>query len=257
MPKVEVLLHGDPFRTDMGTPGFCSVVLVEGTKRTIVDTGHVGRRSFLQTALQERGLTPADIDVTVMSHAHWDHAQNFDMFDDATMLIHQWERKYAGRPHRNDWATPRWTGAMIDFLSKVEAVEDGYEIEPGVWVMHTPGHSPGSIAVMVETDDGLVAVTGDVLHYGSVALSRVNPLVFWNPDEARRSIDRILETADAIYPGHDRPFRVVSGSIEYLAPRQITLSGIDPNDPGVRFDPSPRVPYVMPGIEEQTVQSLG
>ena len=257
MPKVDVLVHGSPFWTDIGTAGFCSIILVEGQKRTLVDVGHVGRRTFLLEALEKRGLTTADIDVAVMSHAHWDHCQNFDLFDQVPMLVHPSERKYAHKPHHNDWATPKWTGAMIEFQSKVQEVEEGYEIEPGVWIMHTPGHSPGSITVMVETDGGLCAITGDVLHFGSVALSRVNPLVFWNEKQARQSIDRILERADSIYPGHDRPFHVVKGNIEYLTPLNITIKGIAPQDPGVVFDPTPRVPWVMPGIEEQTTESLG
>ena len=256
MPTIDVLLDGYPLRTDVATPGFCSVVLVQGQKRTLVDVGHVGRRTFLQEALKQRGLSPADIDVTVMSHAHWDHSQNFDLFDHAPMLVHPLERKYAHKPHHNDWATPRWTGAMIEFQSRVQEVEEGYEIEPGVWLMHTPGHSPGSIAVMVETNDGVCAVTGDVLHYSNVALSRVNPLVFWNEEQATKSIDRIVEAADAIYPGHDRPFRVVKGEIEYMTPFHLVISGLDPNDPGVTFDPSPRPPWVMPDIQEQTLESL-
>ena len=253
MPKVDVLLHGDSLRTDVGTIGFCSVVLIEGAQRILVDTGHVGRRTFLQAALQQRGLSPADIDLTVMTHAHWDHAQNFDLFDHAPMLIHSHELKYARKPHRNDWATPKWTAAMIDFQSRVQEVEEGYEIEPGIRIMHAPGHSPGSMVVIVDTDNGVAAVTGDVLHYATVALSRVNPLVFWSQEQATRSIDRILETADSIYPGHDRPFRLVKGEVDYMAPRHMTLAGIQPREPGIEFDASPRQPWVMPGIEEQTL----
>ena len=257
MPKIDVLLQGSPLRTEVGVVGFCSVILIEGQKRTLVDVGHVGRRLALQEALQKRGLTPEDIDLTVMSHAHWDHSQNYDLFEHAPVILHPWERKYAHKPHRNDWATPAWSGAMIEHHPNIQEVDEGFEIEPGVRIIHTPGHSPGSISVLVETDDGVCAITGDVLHYSHVALTRKNPLVFWNEAEAAKSIDRILETADLIYPGHDRTFRVVNGEIEYLAPMELTITGISPNDPGVKFDSSPRPAWVMPGIEDQTVESLG
>ena len=256
MPKIDVLLQGSPMRTDVGVVGFCSVVLIEGQKRTLVDVGHVGRRLALQAALDQRGLKPADVDVVVMTHSHWDHSQNYDLFEHAPMLVHGYERKYAHRPHRNDWATPGWSGAMIEHHPTILEVDEGYEIEPGVRLMLTPGHSPGSISVLVETDDGLSAVTGDVLHYSNVALTRKNPLVFWNEEQATRSIDRIVETADLIYPGHDRPFRVVNGEIDYLAPLQLTITGVSPDDPGVHFDTSPRPVWIMPGVEEQTVESL-
>ena len=51
MPTVDVLLHGWNFRTDVGAMGFCSIVLITGEKRIIVDVGHVGRRTFLEQAL--------------------------------------------------------------------------------------------------------------------------------------------------------------------------------------------------------------
>ena len=79
--NVDVLLNGLNFRSDQGTFGFCSISLITaGDKRILVDPGHVGRRVHLLEALQKRGLTPQDIDVTVMTHAHWDHNQNFDLF---------------------------------------------------------------------------------------------------------------------------------------------------------------------------------
>jgi hypothetical protein len=89
-----------------------------------------------------------------------------------------------------------------------------------------------------------------------VALTRKNPLVFWNEEEATRSIDRIVEMADVIYPGHDRPFRIVNGKIEYLEPMSLTLTGVRQDDPGVKFDSTPRPVWIMPGIEEQTTQSI-
>jgi N-acyl homoserine lactone hydrolase len=254
MPTVDVLIEGYPLWSAQGVIGFCSAILIEGDQRILVDTGHVGRRTTLEAALADRGLRPADVDVTVMSHAHWDHAQNFDLFDHAPMLIHSAERKYARQPHRNDWATPQWTGAMIETQSNIVEVEDGHEIEPGVRIAHTPGHSPGSISVLVDTDDGTVAVTGDVLHFARVALTKVNPLIFWNEDQARASIERIIDDADLIYPGHDRPFRLVNGQIEYERPFRLELQGVEPDNPGLTWNSSPREPWVMPGIDEQRLE---
>ena len=111
MPTVEVLLHGESIATNYGSIGYCSTLLVRGDRNVVVDTGHVGRRRALLEALAERDLGPSDIDVAVMTHSHWDHAQNYDVLDSAEVLIHEWERRYARNPHPNDWATPRWTSA--------------------------------------------------------------------------------------------------------------------------------------------------
>ena len=78
MVKIDVLLEGQRFKSRQGVVGYCSVLLFEGRQRTLFDVGHVGRRVVLLEALEQRGLSPADIDTVVLSHAHWDHAQNLD-----------------------------------------------------------------------------------------------------------------------------------------------------------------------------------
>jgi glyoxylase-like metal-dependent hydrolase (beta-lactamase superfamily II) len=255
--SVDVLLNGLNFRSDQGTFGFCSITLITaGDKRILVDPGHVGRRVHLLEALQKRGLTPQDIDVTVMTHAHWDHNQNFDLFYHAPVLVHRLEMKYAHHPHHNDWATPQWTGAMIDHIPNIVEVDEGYQIDPGIGIIHAPGHSPGSMGVTVETDQGLAVVAGDIIHFGGVALSKVSPIIFWSEDQARKSIERVTELAEIIYPGHDRPFRLAGGGVEYMTGQDIILSGLTPDMEGVVFDNPPRPQYVMPGIEEQTLASL-
>ena len=257
MPKLDVLLHGYRMNTQQGIVGFCSIILIEGRKRTLVDVGHVGRRVVLQEALDKRGLSPEDIDLLVMSHAHWDHNQNFDLFEHAPLLMHSWERKYVRHPHRNDWSTPKWTGAMIERHPRIQEVEEGFEIEPGVRVLHTPGHSAGSICLLVETDQGKCILTSDVLLFANQALSRKHPVVFWNQEQAIRSLDRVIEEADVIYPGHDQPFRLVNGEIEYVEQMKLNITGVAQDEPGLEFTTVAPSYYVMPGIEEQTPESLG
>ena len=189
-----------------------------------MDVDHVGRRSALENALNAKGLTSEDIDITILSHAHWDHSQNYDLFPRAPIPVHPLEWKYAHKPYRNDCATPAWSGAIIEFRPKIGEVEEGHVIEPGVILMHTPGHSPGSISVVVETPQGLCAVKGEVLHYSTVALTRKNPLVFLNEMNATQSIDRIVEQADIIYPCQYRAFHVVNRKIEYLAEEKMAVA---------------------------------
>lgn len=251
MPRIDVIAEGSSVNTDQGLLAFCSVILIEGERRVLFDSAHVGRRTFIEAQLQARGLRPEDIDLQVLSHAHWDHVQNCDLFSRAPVLIHHAERRYAQRPHRNDWATPRWTGAMIETFPLVE-VGEGYEVMPGVRVIELVGHSPGSIGLEVETDDGLCVLTGDAIHSAAVARSGRNPLVFWDADRADAAIKRCVDSGAWIYPGHDRPFRLQGGEIEYRYGFQMTMAGIGPGTPGARFveNPPPREVWVMPGAEE-------
>ncbi|WP_067472774.1 MBL fold metallo-hydrolase [Nocardia amamiensis] len=257
-PRLDILLPGFPIGTDQGHPAFCGVFLIEGqdtegaTERILVDAAHVGRRPILNNALAERGLTPGDIDKVVLTHSHWDHVQNIDMFPDATVLIHRDERRYAHMPHANDWATPSWTGLVLEQLA-IEEVADGYEIIPGVRVVDMCGHSIGSIGVLIETEHGRAAITGDALHFAYVAQTKRNPLVFWDEDKANQSIERILDLADVIYPGHDRPFRLTSANeIEYTREHRLTVTGMNPDMSSLAFDRDPEWPvWVMPGVDVQ------
>ena len=108
----------------------------------------------------------------------------------------------------------------------------------------------------METDQGLAVVAGDIIHFGGVALSKISPIIFWSEDQARKSIERVTDLAEIIYPGHDRPFRLAGGDVEYMTAQDITLSGLTPDMEGVVFDSPPRPQYVMPGIEEQTLEAL-
>ena len=83
-------------------------------------------------------------------------------------------------------------------------------------------------------------------------MSGRSPLVFWNETEASESIAKIVSAADVLYPGHDRPFRLVDGAIEYTIPFQLTLTNLSPETDGLQFTQPPSADsWIMPGIEEQ------
>ena len=251
MATVDILLPGMAWGTNVGLPAFCSIILVESQgRRILLDTGHVGRLIYLEEELKKRKLGYEDIDLVFMTHAHWDHAQNFDRFPNAPMLLHPKERKYAQKPHPNDWATPAWTGAALE-THDIQEVQGGDELAAGVTVLDMPGHSPGSIALLVDTDDGVCGLTGDALHYAQVALTGRNPLVFWNEQEANDSIQKMVTAADILYPGHDRPFRLENGEITYVADFELILTNLGPDRPGLSFDTPPREVWIMPGVADQ------
>ena len=162
MPEVELILTGFTSHTDQGRLGFCTVGLIRGDKTIIVDTAHHGRRMMLVQALADRGMSPNDIDMVVLTHAHWDHVQNVDIFKNAQVAVGADELEYAKDPHPTDWAT---SGYFLDMLNRrdVLAVADGQELAPGVRILGTPGHSRGHVSVVAETPAGSVALTGDAL----------------------------------------------------------------------------------------------
>ncbi|SRR5579884_421440 len=225
MPKIDVVLQGFGLRTDQGSIAYCGVTLIQGTKNILVDVAHVGRRELLLQKLKERGLTPNDVDLVFLTHAHWDHMLNIDVFPNARVLIHPNEREYIKHPHAGDWATPRYVTHILE-SHQLQEVREGQEIDEGVTVIETPGHSRGSMALLVRSNGPTAAVTGDAMADSWCATHGLPRLIFWSVDEAKASIRKVLDRAELFYPGHDRPFRILdAGRIQYLERTSIRVFG--------------------------------
>ncbi|MBI4313103.1 MAG: MBL fold metallo-hydrolase [Chloroflexi bacterium] len=210
MPTIDVLLAGMTVNTDQSRLGLCTVTLIRGRTNILVDVAHFGRRLLLHEALANRGLTPDDIHTVVITHAHWDHAQNVDMFPKARYLINRQEVEYSRSPGKGDHATPPYFEATLKGL-RVEDARDGMEIEPGVRIIETPGHTKGHVSVVVDTPQGKAVIAADAFP-DAFTVKRGQPyLIFWNEQDARASVRKIMANGTMIYPGHDRPFRIGEG----------------------------------------------
>src|SRR5690606_30434405 len=85
--KIDLLIPGLPAKADHFLFGICSLVLIRTAGRKILfDTGPFRVRPTLIRALQQFDLTPADIDTIFLTHLHWDHVENLDLFPNAEVL---------------------------------------------------------------------------------------------------------------------------------------------------------------------------
>ena len=212
-PSVITLLNGYSLATDQGNPAFCSIHLVEsGAGRVLFDCGHVGRRARLLAALSDRGLTPADIDTVVLSHGHWDHLQNADLFEHSRVLLHPDELRFLASPSPG---IPRWAKAVLDGLD-VHETGEGDELIPGVKVLELVGHTPGSIGLAVETSEGRAVLAADAVPTAAELRSCRASGHPTDQAKADASVQRVAALADLVYPGHDEPLRISSaGEFEY------------------------------------------
>ncbi|MBI2165755.1 MAG: MBL fold metallo-hydrolase [Chloroflexi bacterium] len=217
MPTIELLQTGFTFVSDQARLGLSTVALIRGHRNILVDTGHQGRRQLLQAALAARGLGPSDIHMVVLTHSHWDHSQNVDLFPRATFCIHHNELDYARNPKPGDFATASYFPAIMR-LYNVQEVVEGQELDPGVRVIETPGHTKGHISLLVDTPQGPVCIGGDAMSDATSAFRGLPGLVFWSEEQARSSIQKMLAASRTFYPGHDRPFRLEANQrVTYLA----------------------------------------
>ena len=249
MPEIDLLLQGFSVNSDQGRLGFCGVSLIRGSRNILVDVSQNGRRDLLVSELRKRGLEPSNIDAVVLTHAHWDHALNVDLFPNAQVYIHPWEREYVKSPHPEDFGTPRYMGMILEQCNLVE-VKEGDEIDDGIRVIETPGHTRGSITLVVQTAQGPVNVCGDALPTAGTALKRMPYIIFWDEDDARQSAVKILEHSRTLYPGHDKPFTLEGDRVKYLRGAGMTMVGTP--DPVSRNFEVSTAPY-----EEQPIFVMG
>lgn len=212
--------------------GVHSLILIRSDRTLLFDTGQYANRLALLDALRARGMTPDDVDAVIMSHLHWDHVLNLDLFRRPPIFVHQRELDYAVSSTRRegDWATPKILPALLDG-KEVKTVSEGDVLAQGVTVMETPGHSPGQISLQVLTDDGPVCLASDAAQ-SARSLARLRPeMVFWDETEAVKSLRKVRDAAPVIYPGHDRPVRFEKGRMTYLMPVHFHLRCVGWSDP--------------------------
>lgn len=223
-PTCDVLVPGSSLKLKSGFLGISTVALLEaGGRKILYDTGGYTSRNALRDALKARGLAPSDIDVVFLSHLHFDHTHNLNMFEHAKVLVSKTEWEYAKNPHPDDDFMPFGIHAYLETLD-LEFYEGEGELEPGLEFFHAPGHTPGIHSLKFESGDrGTVVIAGDALKYPKEAMLRRCDMAFDTLDAGTRTIERILEMGDVIIPGHYCEFRRTDNGIVWDGETDLTL----------------------------------
>jgi len=189
MIKLDVLAIGSFQRDEEGRvfDAHSSSVLIRTDERMIVvDTSTPYMKPAIKTAFKQIGVLPKDVDTVILTHSHHDHVGNNGMFENAVILMH-----------------PDESGSV----SGAKPLKTDTEIIPGVKIVHTPGHTSGSISVFVKADMKYVIAGDAIPKYGNYE-KMVPPAINIDKELALESIKMITKYADVIVPGHDPPFIV-------------------------------------------------
>ena len=202
--RYDILVQGNSLALADGFLGLSSVVLIYTSEGPVLfDTGHHTTKRRLLNGLAAHGLSPADIAAVVLSHLHFDHANNLEMFPHARVYVSRAECAYAQAPHPDDLYVPGHLLAQLDAMDTRTLEQEG-EIMPGISWLAAPGHTPGLIALLLEgTPHGRVVLASDAIKTAKEALERRCDLAFDTAERGSTSIARLLDLAPArIVPGH-------------------------------------------------------
>lgn len=187
----------------------------------LVDTGESGAYRRLSRHLNASTAPDQSLQLLVLTHTHYDHCQNaakIKQQENCPILMSRREAKYV---HQGYTPLPRGTSLifnMLTFLGNQIApaqfgykpftpdmlMEEEYSLEQpgsGVRVISTPGHTIGSISVIVDEE---IAIVGDAM-FGIFRNSIYPPFA----DDRREMIMswyKLLQTRCELFlPGHGRP----------------------------------------------------
>lgn len=162
-----------------------------GSKLVLIDTGTAGQitdtAGFIGGNLAFAGVTPADIDIVLISHFHPDHINGIKtkdgakVFPNAQMLVPEPEWDFwmdDGNQSRASGSVFRYfrnaRRIFADIAKEVERFKPGAEVIPGIVSLPAYGHTPGHTAFSVQSGNQSLLVMSDTVR---------NPELFArNPD---------------------------------------------------------------------------
>jgi glyoxylase-like metal-dependent hydrolase (beta-lactamase superfamily II) len=160
-------------QADLGSNVY--LIVAEGTL-TLVDAGFRGKTRQILKRVYELGFSPSRIGHIIVTHHHPDHIGGLAALKDVTrakVIAHSADAAYIdGRLPQPGPFRPPWLRTVVrPIAGRLKTgpvtvdiqVEDGDElpVAGGIKILHTPGHTPGSICIFLK-DRGAV-MTGDLL----------------------------------------------------------------------------------------------
>lgn len=221
-------------------------LILGGAAPVVVDTGYrnaevmqrigmdvdVPDGQTLDAQLARHGVAIADVETVIMTHLHPDHAGRLESFPmSMPVVINRRELEFAAGGVQGLLYAPEDVKHVIDRaytpggLHFLDLEDSGpIDVLPGIQCVPTGGHTDGSMNVLVETDDGVANLCGDLIYDVQdqiVATSRqlgayepelTNNFSFGTRQE-KAAIKRALNGVTWLLPAHDRGARIESGRV--------------------------------------------
>jgi glyoxylase-like metal-dependent hydrolase (beta-lactamase superfamily II) len=168
-----------------------------------LDAYYKVRARAVPDVLARAGIDPEEITAIANCHLHPDHAGQNLLFPGVPIFVQPAEWAIA---HAPDYTVIEW----IDFAgADYRAVAGDHEVEAGIRIFATPGHSPGHQSLVVDTPDGNLLLAGQAVYshgeWSGIAGAREGETVARDRPAYRRSVARLkaLDPKRVLF-GHDR-----------------------------------------------------
>ncbi|GAI14777.1 unnamed protein product, partial [marine sediment metagenome] len=197
------------------------VFLIEGERKIVVDTSFESvektkqihnqrvwrsKEEEVDQALKNIQVDPREVEIVIFTHLHYDHCGNNHLFSKARFIVQREELRNAFVPtsgQETAYFSPI-IGATPSFLgTKFELVQGDVKITEGISVITTPGHTPGSQAVLVETTKGVYCIAGDVVPLYENVEKNIPSGYHDSVQHCYRSIEKIRRLSHYVIPGHE------------------------------------------------------
>ena len=214
-------IDGDPHDGPMPLDYYVWAI-VGGGRHWVLDTGFDAamavqrRRQLLRPVgegLQAIGIEPATVQDVIISHMHYDHAGNHDLFPAARFHLQDEEMAFCtGRAMCHGLMRAPFEAADVQqmvgrvFTGRVVFHDGDAELAPGLTLHRMGGHTRGLQVVRAHTRRGWVVLASDAAHfYANWQQRRPFPIVenITSYLEALRRIEALADSPRHVVPGHD------------------------------------------------------
>lgn len=164
-------------------------------------------------ALADIHVYPKDVDFIILTHLHWDHCFNLNLFDKTKIFVQKKEVINALFPQKTQIVfyegyemglTPPW----VKYLQNMIFLDGDSEIIDGIRVVFLPGHTKGFQGVEVNTKGGKFLIAGDTIPlfenmedelFGMIRPSGIHV----DLEEYYKTLELIKQMGLVVLPGHD------------------------------------------------------